>query len=108
MKAPVDQPAFNIAVFVLLLSLPLGFGQMWLYAGASGISHLQGIQMCMTATLSSCSSPSQTAGFVLSGLAVTIVIESIATRADGVLSWRHSPATPVAPLLRCSVADVAC
>jgi hypothetical protein len=49
-KALVDHPAFNIALFALLLSLPWEFGQMWLHAGASEMSHLKGIQICVAAT----------------------------------------------------------
>lgn len=128
MKALVDHPAFNITIFALLLSLPWEFGQMWLYAGASGMSHLKGIQICMAATLGDAvimlvafaiiaafarsqewvRAPklTQSAGFVLIGLAVTIAIEIIATRADGILSWRYAPAMPVTPLLGVGLAPL--
>jgi Ni/Fe-hydrogenase subunit HybB-like protein len=127
-KALVNHPAFNIAVFALLLSLPWEFGQMWLYAGASHMSHLEGIQICMAATLGDAvimlvafaiiaafagsqewvraPKPSQTASFVLIGLAVTIAIEIIATRADGILSWRYAPAMPVTPFLGVGLAPL--
>ncbi len=128
MKTLVDHPAFNIALFALLLSLPWEFGQMWLYAGASEMSHLQGIQICMAATVGDAvimliafgvvatvarsqdwvraPNPSQSAGFVLIGLVVTIAIEIIATRADGLLSWRYAPAMPVTPLLGVGLAPL--
>jgi hypothetical protein len=47
----VYHPAFNIAIFALLLSPPWEFGQMWLYASTSEMSHLKGIRICMVATL---------------------------------------------------------
>lgn len=128
MKALVDHPAFNIAVFALLLSLPWEFGKMWLYAGASEISHLRGIRICMAATLGDAvimltafwvvaaiaRSPgwvrapttSHVAGFVLIGLALTIAIEIIATRSDGLFGWRYTPAMPVTPLLGIGLAPI--
>ena len=51
MKALIDHPVVVIAIFAVLLSLPLEFGQMWLFAGASEMSHILGIQICMAATL---------------------------------------------------------
>lgn len=108
MKTLVDHPAFNIAIFALLLSLPWEFGQMWLYAGTSELSHLQGTRICMVATLGDAlitlfafaavaalsQSPawvrtpkrSQVVGFLAIGLAITIAIEIIATRYDGAFS----------------------
>ena len=102
MKALIDHPAFNIAIFALLLSLPLEFGQMWLYAGTSGMSHLEGIQICMVATLGDAlialfafavvaaltQSParvrtpkrSQVAGFVATGLVVPLLVLGFARR----------------------------
>ena len=128
MKALVDHPAFNIAIFALLLSLPWEFGQMWLYAGASEMSHLKGIQICMAATLGDAvimlvafaivaafvrsqdwvraPKRSQVAGFVLIGLAITIAIEIVATRSDGAFSWRYTPAMPVTPLLEIGLAPL--
>ena len=121
MKTLVDQPAFNIAIFALLLNLPWEFGQMWLYAGTSEMSHLEGIRICMVATLGDAlialfafavvaaltQSPawvrapkrSQVAGSVAVGLAITIAIEIIATRYDGAFSWRYTPEMPVTPWL---------
>ena len=128
MKALVDHPALNIAVFALLLSLPWEFGQMWLYAGASGMSHLKGIRICMAATVGDAAimlaafgivataarSPDwvraptlmQTAGFLLIGLAVTIAVEAIATRSAGVLSWRYAASMPVTPWLGIGLAPL--
>jgi len=119
-KALLDSPAFNIAIFALLLSLPWEFGQMWLYAGSAQMSHLQGIRICMAATAGDASimlaafavvaisarssawvcAPTfrQGAGFVAIGLVVTIAVEIIATRSNGVLSWRYAPAMPVTPV----------
>ena len=102
MKALIDHPAFNIAIFALLLSLPWEFGQMWLYAGTSGMSNLEGIQICMVATLGDAlialfafavvaalsQSParvrtpkrSQVAGFVATGLVVPLLVLWFARR----------------------------
>ena len=101
---------------------------MWLYAGASGMSHLKGIQICMAATIGDAvimlvafaiiatfarsqkwvRAPklAQTAGLILIGLAVTIAIEIIATRADGILSRRYAPAMPVTPWLGVGLAPL--
>lgn len=128
MKAMVDHPAFNVAIFALLLSLPWEFGQMWLYAGASEISHLRGIQICMAATLGDmvimliafgivagvarsqdwvlAPKTSQVAGFVVVGLVITIAVEIVATRTDGAFSWRYTPAMPVTPLLSIGLAPL--
>lgn len=128
MKALVDHPPFNVAIFALLLSLPWEFGQMWLYAGASGMSHIQGIRICMAATVGDAvimmvafgtvaafarsqewvraPGPSQTASFVVIGLIVTIAVEIIATRASGPLSWRYTTAMPVTPWLHVGIAPL--
>jgi hypothetical protein len=124
----VDHPAFNVAMFALLLSLPWEFGQMWLYAGASEISHLRGIQICMAATLGDtvimliafgivaavarsqnwvlAPKTSQVGGFVLIGLAITTGVEIVATRSDGAFSWRYATAMPVTPLLGIGLAPL--
>jgi hypothetical protein len=128
MSAIIDHPAFNVAVFALLLSLPWEFGQMWLYAGTSEMTHLQGIQICMAATIGDAvimlvafaiiaalarsqqwvraPKPSQVAGFVLIGIGVTIAIELIATRSDGAFSWRYAPTMPITPLLGIGLAPL--
>ena len=128
MKTLVDHPAFNIAIFALLLSLPWEFGQMWLYAGASEMSHLLGIQICLAATLGDavimliafwivaaiarsqrwvCApKTSQVAGFVLIGLAITIAVEIVATRSDGAFSWRYTEAMLVTPMLGIGLAPL--
>ena len=119
MKALLDSPAFNIAIFALLLSLPWEFGQMWLYAGSAAMSHLQGIRICMAATAGDAAimlaafvmvslaarSPAwvraptfrQFAAFVAIGQVVTVAVEIIAIRSDSVFSWRYAPAMPVTP-----------
>ena len=124
----VDHPAFNVAIFALLLSLPWEFSQMWLYAGTSEMSHLRGIQICMAATLGDavimliaygivaavarsqdwvCApTTSHVAGFVLIGLVVTIAIEIVATRSDGTFSWRYAQAMPVTPMLGIGLAPL--
>lgn len=128
MKALVDHPAFNIAIFALLLSLPWEFGQMWLYAGASDMSHLQGIQICTAATAGDAvlmlvafgivaavtrsqdwvraPKPSQIVGFIVIGLIVTIAVEIIATRTTGPLSWRYTAAMPVTQWLNIGIAPL--
>ena len=101
---------------------------MWLYAGASEMSHLQGIQICMAATLGDAvimliafgivaavarsqdwvlaPKTSQVAGFVVVGLAISIAVEIVATRTDGAFSWRYTPAMPVTPLLGIGLAPL--
>lgn len=128
MKVLIDHPAFNIAIFALLLSLPWEFGQMWLYAGASEMSHLRGIQICLAATAGDAvimmiafgtvaafarspdwvraPRPSQTASFVVIGLIVTIAVEIIATRTSGPLSWRYTATMPVTPWLHVGIAPL--
>lgn len=120
MKPLLDNPAFNIVIFALLLSLPWEFGQMWLYAGSAQMSHLQGIRICMAATVGDAAimlaafavvalsarsqewvrAPTyrQVAGFVALGLVVTIAVEIIATRSNGLFSWRYAPTMPVTPV----------
>lgn len=124
----VDHPAFNVAVFALLLSLPWEFGQMWLYAGVSEMSHLQGIRICMAATIGDAAimlaafagvaawshsqdwvrapTSSQIASFIMIGLAVTIAVEAVATRSDGILSWRYAASMPVTPWLGIGLAPL--
>lgn len=121
MKPLLDSPAFNIAIFALLLSLPWEFGQMWLYAGSAQMSHLQGIRICMAATAGDAvimliafggvalaarsqswvRAPSlrQVSGFVAIGLVISIGVEIVATRSDGLFSWRYAPAMPVTPVI---------
>jgi uncharacterized membrane protein len=48
----------------------------------------------------------QVAAFVLIGLAVTIVVEIIATRSDGIFSWRYAAAMPVTPFLGIGFAPI--
>ncbi len=120
LKTFLDSPAFNIVIFALLLSLPWEFGQMWLYAGSAEMSHLQGIRICMAATAGNsiimlaafgivtiaarssqwvrAPNVSQAIGFVVIGLVATIAIEIIATRSNGVFSWRYAAAMPVTPV----------
>jgi hypothetical protein len=68
-KALVDHPAFNIAIFALLLNLPWEFGQMWLYAGTSEMSHLKGIQICMVASRGDCTAAADLCGRARVGVA---------------------------------------
>ena len=108
MKALFNSPLFNLAIFAMLLSLPWELGQMWLYTGSAQLSHPQGIRICMAATAGDAAimlgsftavalsarsaawvcAPTfrQAAGFVAIGLVVTIVVEIIATRSNGVFS----------------------
>jgi hypothetical protein len=124
----LNHPVFNIAIFALLLSLPWEFWQMWLYAGAAQMTHLQGIRICTAATFGDAvimlaafgiialfarsqnwvRAPSrlQTTSFVAIGLVVTIVVEIIATRSDGIFSWRYAAAMPVTPFLGIGFAPI--
>jgi hypothetical protein len=124
----VNHPAFNIATFAMLLSLPWEFGQMWLYAGSGEMSHLQGIRICSAATVGDAvimltafgivslgtrsqdwvraPTRAQVAGFVLIGLAVTVVVELVATRSDSIFSWRYTASMPVTPYLGIGFAPI--
>ena len=128
MTRVVDHPAFNIAIFALLLSLPWEFGQMWLYAGVGQMSHLQGIGICSAATVGDAMimlaafgivalgarsqdwvrapTRAQVAGFVLIGLAVTVAVEVFATRSNSIFSWRYAAAMPVTPFLGIGFAPI--
>lgn len=121
MKHRLDNPALNIALFALLLSLPWEFGQMWFYAGAAEISHLRGIAICMAATVGDAAimllafagvsisarsqdrvhapQRSQVVAFLLMGLITTLAIEFVATRTDSDFGWRYAPSMPVTPVL---------
>ena len=123
-----DQPTFNIAIFALLLSLPWELGQMWLYAGAGQMSHLRGIRICSAAALGDAiiilvafgiialgtrsqnwvraPTKAQVAGFVLIGLAVMLVVEIVATRSNGIFSWRYAATMPVTPFLGIGFAPI--
>ena len=120
MKVLLDSPAFNIGIFALMLSLPWELGQMWLYTASAQMLHLQGIRICMAATAGDAvimliafgvvalaarsrawvRAPTmrQVSGFVAIGLVVTIAVEIVATRSNGLFSWRYAPAMPVTPL----------
>ena len=128
MTRVVDHPAFNIAIFALLLSLPWEFGQMWLYAGVRQMSHLQGIGICSAATVGDAMimlaafgivalgarsqdwvrapTRAQVTGFVLIGLAVTVAVEVFATRSSSIFSWRYAAMMPVTPFLGIGFAPI--
>ena len=128
MTRVVDHPAFNIAIFALLLSLPWEFGQMWLYAGVRQMSHLQGIGICSAATVGDAMimlaafgivalgarsqdwvrapTRAQVTGFVLIGLAVTVAVEVFATRSNSIFSWRYAATMPVTPFLGIGFAPI--
>ena len=119
MNTLLDSPAFNIGIFALMLSLPWELGQMWLYTGSAQMSHLQGIRICMAATAGDAvimliafgvvalaarsrawvRAPTmrQISGFVAIGLVVTIAVEIVAARSNGLFSWRYAPPMPVTP-----------
>ena len=119
MKTLLDSPAFNVGIFALMLSLPWELGQMWLYTGSAQMSHLQGIRICVTATAGDAvimliafdvvalaarlpawvRAPTmrQVSGFVAIGLVVTIAVEIVAARSNGLFSWRYAPPMPVTP-----------
>ncbi len=119
MNTLLDSPAFNIGIFALMLSPPWELGQMWLYTGSAQMSHLQGIRICVTATAGDAvimliafdvvalaarlpawvRAPTmrQVSGFVAIGLVVTIAVEIVAARSNGLFSWRYAPPMPVTP-----------
>lgn len=128
MKRILDSPALAIAVFAFLLNLPWEFLQMQLYADTPTMSHRAGIDICVLATVGDAvimlgayvvvalaskswiwirvPRPPQVIGFVLIGLVASVVIEAMATRADGVIQWRYAATMPMIPVLGVGLAPI--
>jgi hypothetical protein len=114
-----DMPEFNVVIFGFLLSLPWEMLQVPFYAGMMTAPHWPAVEFCTLAAIvdafimlmaywgvafsaqsrrwMSAPTRSQVLVFLALGLAVTVLIEHIATHAPW--GWRYSPLMPVEPLL---------
>ena len=112
-------PEFNLALFALLLNFPWEVLQAPLFEGMASASHSAVVGACLQATLGDAVimllahasiaavtrrrrwvlAPSwrEVAGFVAVGVAITAVIEWLATRGHWVESWAYSSVMPVIP-----------
>ena len=110
-------PEFNLAVFALLLNFPWEVLQAPLFEGMAAAPHAAVIGACLQATLgdavimllshASVAAVSrrrswvlaparrEVAGFVAVGVAITAVIEWLATRGHWSQTWTYSPAMPL-------------
>ena len=113
-------PEVNVAVFAFLPNFPWELWQMPFYGGVPVGPHWVGIQVCSRATAGDAviavvalavvaaaarprhwvlrPTPLQVAGFAAVGVAVTIVMEWLATQVLG--RWAYAPSMPVVPFLR--------
>ena len=112
-------PEFNLALFALLLNFPWEVLQTPLFEGMASAPHSDVIGACSQATLGDAVilllahasiaaitrrrrwvlAPSwrEVAGFVAVGVAITAVIEWLATRGQWAQTWAYSSAMPVIP-----------
>lgn len=119
LRQVIDLPELNFAVFAFLLNFPWEFLQIPLYLGMAEAPHWAATKVCVFATLgdavivvfafwmAALAARSRqwfvkprrwpTAVFILAGLAITIVLERLAT---GPLDrWQYAATMPVAPFL---------
>jgi hypothetical protein len=119
LRALTDLPEFNLAVFALLLNLPWEVLQAPLFEGMATAPHSAVVGACLQATLGDAVimllahacvtvvtrrrrwvlAPSwrEAAGFTAVGVAITAVIERLATRGHWPQSWAYSSAMPLIP-----------
>jgi hypothetical protein len=119
MKRVIDAPETNVAIFAFLLNLPWEFVQVPLFVGMPEAGHWQAILVCGRATLGDVGialvafgavalaarsrawvlapTPRRIGGFVAVGVLITVVLERLATGAQG--RWAYAEAMPVVPLL---------
>lgn len=119
LRALIATPEFNLAVFALLLNFPWEVLQAPLFEGMAAAPHSAVIRACLQATLGDAVilllahtsvtaatrrrrwaiTPSwrEVAGFVAVGIAITAMIESLATRGHWAQTWAYSSAMPVIP-----------
>ncbi|MEQ7154196.1 hypothetical protein [Brevundimonas aurifodinae] len=119
LRQAIDLPELNFAVFAFLLNFPWEFLQTPLYVGMAEAPHWVATKVCAFATLGDAVimvvaywlaavaarsrywflKPRQwpTTVFILAGIAITIVLELLAT---GPLDrWQYAAAMPVVPFL---------
>lgn len=119
LRALSATPEFNLVVFALLLSLPWELLQATLFEGMASAPHSDVIGACLQATLGDAGimllahagvaavtrrrrwvlTPSrrEVAGFAAVGVAITAVIEWLATRGHWAQTWAYSSKMPVIP-----------
>jgi len=115
----LEAPAANVAVFAFLLNYPWEFLQVPLFRGMPTASHWEAIKVCTSATLGDAviavvafwgvaamagtrrwilaPSTGQLVGFITIGVAITLVLEWLAT--GPLARWEYAEAMPVIPLL---------
>lgn len=119
LRASTATPEFNLAVFALLLNFPWEVLQAPLFEGMATAPHSAVIGSCLRATLGDTVivllahasvaavtrrrhwvlAPSwrEVAGFAAVGVAITTVIEWLATRGHWAQTWVYSSAMPLIP-----------
>jgi hypothetical protein len=119
MKRVIDAPETNVAIFAFLLNLPWEFAQVPLFVGMPEAGHWRAILVCGRATLGDVAialvafgavalaarsrawvlapTARRLGGFVAVGVLITVVMERLATGAQG--RWTYAEAMPVVPLL---------
>ena len=118
-RAIVDLPETNFFVFAVLLNFPWEFMQVPLFEGMADAKHWDAIRICTRAALGdgvivliaywstaavwrdrrwfTAPNRTQICAFVAVGLAITFVLEHLATRSDHpAWGWRYSELMPVA------------
>ncbi|MHB0672189.1 hypothetical protein [Roseomonas mucosa] len=122
----LEAPGANVAVFAFLLNYPWEFLQVPLFRGMPTASHWEAIKVCTSATLGDtviavvafwgvaaaagtrrwilAPSAGQLAGFVAIGVAITLVLEWLATGPLG--RWEYAEAMPIVPLLGVGLSPV--
>lgn len=118
-RALTATPEFNLAVFALLLNFPWEVLQSPLFEGMAAAPHSIVIGACLQATLGDvvimllahasvvvvtrrrrwvlAPSRREVAGFVAVGVAITAIIEWLATRGHWAQTWVYSSAMPLIP-----------
>lgn len=119
LRALTTTPEFNLAVFALLLNFPWEVLQAPLFEGMAAAPHSAAIGACVQATLGDvvimllahasvvvvtrrcrwvlAPSQGEVAGFLAVGVAITAMIEWLATWGHWVQTWAYSSAMPVIP-----------
>ncbi len=122
----LEAPAANVAVFAFLLNYPWEFLQVPLFRSMAPAPHWEAIKVCTSATLGDAviavvafwgvaamagtrrwilaPSTGQLAGFITIGVAITLVLEWLATGPLG--RWEYAEAMPVIPLLGVGLSPV--
>ncbi len=119
LRALIATPEFNLAVFALLLNFPWEVLQAPLFEGKAAAPHASVIGACLQATLGDAvimllahasiaaatrrrrwvltPSRREVVGFAAVGVAITAVIEWLATRGQWAQTWAYSSEMPVIP-----------